>query len=137
MAIYRNCVCVELEKLASSLKCRRALSRHPFINTAGVVLIMVTAVTNSKPQHCWCCSGTQVSASKKQLAASVTQFFCCVYRALWVVAPRENPALTAHFATNKTKLKWLIYFFIACRYILLRNQNFQSFNVFIPTRLLS
>ena len=72
MAIYRNCVCVEREKLASSLKCRRALRKHPFINTAGVVLITVTAVTDSKPQHCWCCSGTQVSASKTQLAAFVS-----------------------------------------------------------------
>ena len=38
-----------------------------------------------KPQHCWGRSGrtgTQASASKTQLAASMKQFFCHVYEAL-------------------------------------------------------
>ena len=45
----------------------------------------MTAVSDSrdlKPQHSWGRSGTQVSASQTQLAASVTQFFCRVYEAL-------------------------------------------------------
>ena len=37
MAIYRNCVCVELNKLKSPPKCRRALCRHPPVDTAGVL----------------------------------------------------------------------------------------------------
>ena len=47
MAIYRNCVCVELNKVTSPLKCSRALGRHqPLVNTAGVVLSEVIAVTD-------------------------------------------------------------------------------------------
>ena len=37
MAIYRNCACVELTKLKSPLKCKRALRRHLHVKTAGVV----------------------------------------------------------------------------------------------------
>ena len=47
MAIYRNCVCVELSKLKSPLKCRRALRRHRRVNIAAGVLSAVTAVTPS------------------------------------------------------------------------------------------
>ena len=81
MAIYRNCVRVELNKLKSPLKCRGALRIHPHLNIAGAALSAETAVTDSKPQHSWGRSGTQVSASQTQLAASVKQFFCCVYEA--------------------------------------------------------
>ena len=35
MSIYRNCVCVELNKLKNPLKCRRELFRHPRVNIAG------------------------------------------------------------------------------------------------------
>ena len=38
MAIYRNCVCVELNKLKSPLKCGRVLYRHPHAKTAGAAL---------------------------------------------------------------------------------------------------
>ena len=76
MAIYRNCLCVELNKLKSPLKCRQALHRHPLVNTAGVVLSAVTAVTDSKAptllvllhHACFCFT-------------SVMQFFCRVYGA--------------------------------------------------------
>ena len=37
--------------------------------------------TDSKPQHSWGRSGTQVSASQTQLTVSVTQFFCRVHEA--------------------------------------------------------
>ena len=40
------------------------------------------AVTDWKPQHCWCRSIIQISAAKTRIAASVAQFFCCVYGAL-------------------------------------------------------
>ena len=38
MAIYRTCVCLELNKLKSPLKCRRAVRRHPRVIIAGVLL---------------------------------------------------------------------------------------------------
>ena len=88
MAIYRSCVCLELNKHKSPLKCIRAVwvCRHPSVIFAGVILsgqrpTAVSSVSDSqdsKPQHCRGRSGTQVSASKTQLAASVTQFFCRV-----------------------------------------------------------
>ena len=52
----------------------------------------VTAVSDSrdsKPQHSWGRSGTHVSASKTQLAASVTQFFCRVDEALAASKPLQ------------------------------------------------
>ena len=41
-------MCVELSKLKSPLKYRRALRRHRHVNIAGGVLSAVTAVTGSK-----------------------------------------------------------------------------------------
>ena len=38
MAIYRSCVCLELNKLKSPLKCRRVVHRHPRVIIAGVLL---------------------------------------------------------------------------------------------------
>ena len=37
MAIYRNCVCLELNKLKSPFKSRRAVRRHPRVIIAGVL----------------------------------------------------------------------------------------------------
>ena len=93
MAIYRRCACLELNKLKSPLKVDE---RSVDILTWSLLVWYwspVTAVSDSrdsKHQHCWCRSGKQVSASKTQLAASVTQFFCRVDEALatvWIITP--------------------------------------------------
>ena len=36
MAMYRSCVCLELNKLKNPLKCRRAVRKHPRVIIAGV-----------------------------------------------------------------------------------------------------
>ena len=38
MAICKSCVCLELNKLKSPLKCRLAVRRHPRVIIAGVLL---------------------------------------------------------------------------------------------------
>ena len=85
MAIYRSCACLELNQRKSPLKVEK---RSVDILTSSLLVWYwwpVTAVSDSKHQHCWCRSGKQVSASKTQLAASVTQYFCRVDEALWLI----------------------------------------------------
>ena len=45
MAVYRNCVCVELNKLTSPLKCRRALRTHPLVNIFHRLFVRLTLST--------------------------------------------------------------------------------------------
>ena len=81
MSRYINYVCMELKKLTSPSRCWRALCRHRHMNTAGAALTGWRS-NGLKPQHCWCRSVTQVSASKTHLAAYVMKvFFCHVYGA--------------------------------------------------------
>ena len=83
MAIYRSCVCLELNKsrVHSSVDERSVdILDHCWCATEWPVTA-VSDSQDSKPQHSWGRSGTQVSASQTQPAASVTQFFCLVYEA--------------------------------------------------------
>ena len=143
MAIYRSCVCLELNKLKSPLKCRWDILVWGLLvwstnsvwywvagHRAGDWLTAVWACLSnsrdSKPQHCWGRCGTQVSASKTQLAASLTQFFCRVNEALdytkvkggaTCAAQKRNPI--AH-GTNNLSAKSLYcqgrHIFLAFRY---------------------
>ena len=75
---YIETVCVELNMLKSPLKCRWALRMHPAwillrCGTCMSAKTALTAVTDSKPQHCWGRSGTQDYASKTHLV-----FLSCV-----------------------------------------------------------
>ena len=88
LAIYRNRVCVDLSKLKNPLKCSRVLCRHPRMNIAGGVLSAMTAVSDSKAPTLLVLLRHGGSASKTQLAASVTQFFCRVDEGLILMGER-------------------------------------------------
>ena len=84
MAMYRRCVCLELIKLKSPLKCRRAVRKNPHVIIAGVLLSFRrlqsrTHGTQSPNIAGAATAGKFLRHAQTQLAASVTQFFCRVY----------------------------------------------------------